>query len=612
MFCFGGACAPGPARPPPRRTNGGPRTAVEAFAHDAPATRASFSAATKATKCVDVAEPVTVSAASREAAPLWAVFVALLAALLILKRSNSATLCGAGGIALGLAAGKVARWVGSALSDGRAPKVGATAVEGAEDASAPPRTADAGVPAAAPGEYAAAMRQCVELLEASHADPAAAGWDRWGVKKGVEIYLKIDPATGVKNSLGVKEIAAPLEALVQCVDERETKKSYDKQWLRDTELARYDATLLDDQSHAYRWWKLQRCEYKAVFPTQARDCVVVAASVACNGPAARGHACCIVSVESDVAGAECDGAYVRMHVQCGGYFFEALGPERTLVTTLAMLDPKGSIPTAVINFVAFDIPMKLARLEATPRVLQRGLWLAAPLAAESPPAADALAERCTDAISRAADVLCAVSTDPRRHGFLAAAAPDASLRGWVREEDGYHYTLSRGVVEGAARDVLRALDDHPRAFNRVFHSSAKLGDVAPTRRRMGSTDFSFAAEAPLAATLVRCKKLPLIMAAQDTIQLRALGETADGRLVRVVASLEDHPQAPARGSVDAGRATILAGGVLLQPVAGGVQVTLLSMVRTEKPVVAALSKKAAAQRLGHINVIRALLRESRN
>jgi hypothetical protein len=55
-----------------------------------------------------------------------------------------------------------------------------------------------------------------------------------------------------------------------------------------------------------------------VFPTQARDCVVVACSVACHGPVAHGHACCIVSDHSDVSGAQCDGAYVRMHVHCGG------------------------------------------------------------------------------------------------------------------------------------------------------------------------------------------------------------------------------------------------------------------------------------------------------
>ena len=77
---------------------------------------------------------------------------------------------------------------------------------------------------------------------------------------------------------------------------------------------------------------------------------------------------------SDLSGAAADDRYVRMDVELAGYAFESLGPAKTRITSVVMMDPRGYVPKLVVNAVAVDRPMGLAKLAATPAIKDSSTW----------------------------------------------------------------------------------------------------------------------------------------------------------------------------------------------------------------------------------------------
>ena len=179
------------------------------------------------------------------------------------------------------------------------------------------------------------------------------------------------------------------QVLAALDERRHAPDAWDKQFLRSQILESYEACLLDgggeDGAGGRRGLEccLRHYEYKAVFPTKARDSVVVLGVVADGaGNAAR----CVASVVApDVAGARELAHYVRMDVDYAGYYLEAVDARTTRLTSVVVLDPKGFIPTPVVNFVAFDRPMGMARLKKTAAVVDEALW---PPARAPPPSAN--------------------------------------------------------------------------------------------------------------------------------------------------------------------------------------------------------------------------------
>ncbi|KAH8059941.1 hypothetical protein JL722_4892 [Aureococcus anophagefferens] len=154
------------------------------------------------------------------------------------------------------------------------------------------------------------------------------GWDRWGVRDGIEVWFHVNEATGVKDSVGVTTVDAPRDAVLAALDEKaHSPEAWDKQFKKLTILETYDARLLDGAGRSGLECALRRYEYHAVFPTKARDSVCVVGVVA-DGPdrAVR----CVTSVKApDVSGAEEHRAYVRMQVDYAGYYVETIAKNKT-------------------------------------------------------------------------------------------------------------------------------------------------------------------------------------------------------------------------------------------------------------------------------------------
>ncbi|EGB09158.1 hypothetical protein AURANDRAFT_71498 [Aureococcus anophagefferens] len=110
------------------------------------------------------------------------------------------------------------------------------------------------------------------------------GWDRWGVRDGIEVWFHVNEATGVKDSVGVTTVDAPRDAVLAALDEKaHSPEAWDKQFKKLTILETYDARLLDGAGRSGLECALRRYEYHAVFPTKARDSVCVVGVVA-DGP----------------------------------------------------------------------------------------------------------------------------------------------------------------------------------------------------------------------------------------------------------------------------------------------------------------------------------------
>ncbi|KAH8071108.1 hypothetical protein JL721_4539 [Aureococcus anophagefferens] len=205
------------------------------------------------------------------------------------------------------------------------------------------------------------------------------GWDRWGVRDGIEVWFHVNEATGVKDSVGV---------------------------------------------------------------TTARDSVCVVGVVA-DGPdrAVR----CVTSVKApDVSGAEEHRAYVRMQVDYAGYYVETIAKNKTKVTSVVVLDPKGFIPTPVVNFVAMDRPLGMARLKRTPALADAGRWPAREADESGDGGGDLGALR---AAARAAfDAFIAeIDAEPAANGWTRVGGEDGVSRFLRPSDDGGKDAMSRGV-----------------------------------------------------------------------------------------------------------------------------------------------------------------------
>ena len=382
------------------------------------------------------------------------------------------------------------------------------------------------------------------------------GWDRWGVRDGIEVWFHVNEATGVKDSVGVTTVDAPRDAVLAALDEkRHSPEAWDTQFKKLTILETYDARLLDGAGRSGLECALRRYEYHAVFPTKARDSVCVVGVVA-DGPdrAVR----CVTSVKApDVSGAEEHRAYVRMQVDYAGYYVETIAKNKTRVTSVVVLDPKGFIPTPVVNFVALDRPLGMARLKRTPALADAGRWPARE--ADESGGGDVAALR---AAARAAfDAFIAeIDAEPAANGWTRVGGEDGVSRFLRPSLDGGKDAMSRGVVRAPASAIDAAIagaaDEVP---NRLERMQDRRTTVAS--RPSGGLELpdGWAPSRPFTVDVLTYKKVwPL--ATREAVIL-GLCATKGDVAVRLGTSV-DHPAAPDAGRV---RLDVRASGYHIRP-----------------------------------------------
>ena len=400
------------------------------------------------------------------------------------------------------------------------------------------------------------------------------GWDRWGVRDGIEVWFHVNEATGVKDSVGVTTIDAPRDAVLAALDEkRHSPEAWDTQFKKLTILETYDARLLDGAGRSGLECALRRYEYHAVFPTKARDSVCVVGVVA-DGPdrAVR----CVTSVKApDVSGAEEHRAYVRMQVDYAGYYVETIAKNKTRVTSVVVLDPKGFIPTPVVNFVALDRPLGMARLKRTPALADPGRWPAREADESGDGGGDLGALR---AAARAAfDAFIAeIDAEPAANGWTRVGGEDGVSRFLRPSLDGGKDAMSRGVVRAPASAIDAAIagaaDEVP---NRLERMQDRRTTVAS--RPSGGLELpdGWAPSRPFTVDVLTYKKVwPL--ATREAVILGVCATKGDVA-VRLGTSV-DHPAAPDAGRV---RLDVRASGYHIRPL--GPRETMVTTVSFVAP-----------------------------
>ena len=320
---------------------------------------------------------------------------------------------------------------------------------------------------------------------------------------------------------------------------------------------------------------------------------------------------CITSVvAAEVAAAAEDRKYVRLHVYVGGYLFERLGPFLTKVTALVMLDPKGSVPLSIVNFVALDRPMGLARARLIPDIADRATWPAPALAVSS--RSSSQRERVAAVANAGLLELVACATQPEAMGW-EKARPRGDVEVWFRRAvNGSVYVLTRGVVDAPLEAVDAALADprSKKALNTQLDRTAVFAefpneDDVPVSPAPGH--FHFAYTSPLRCQHLMYRKI-LMTAKRDAVVVSACA--ADAQLparVRWTKSIDAPDHAPLAD--DYVRTTVHVSGFYLAPNPSHPRQTLLTavnMIDLGGALPSALLGKFAQERARSVEKVRAL------
>lgn len=294
------------------------------------------------------------------------------------------------------------------------------------------------------------MARAVQTLEATAAGPQNCGWSRWGIKSGVDIWLRTDPVTGIKNSVGMGTVDGSASAVADAIESEECKAKFDGQWKRTSVLRICDKRALEARlgpELRVLYFVVQRDEYKPVFPASARDCVVSYCRL--HRIVDDAVLLCLTSVLSDDdarahSHAADDANYVRMHISVGGYICKPAPNHKTEIISLVDLDPKGFVPRAVVNFVAVDRPIAIARLRSL-----------LPLTTNMPVATAANDKEDNDSeldglVAAALDALVAADRDPEASGFVSTPGTFDDLAVYMADNK---YVLTRGPVRADVQAV---------------------------------------------------------------------------------------------------------------------------------------------------------------
>lgn len=436
---------------------------------------------------------------------------------------------------------------------------------------------------------AARLALAVKALEATAASPAEAGWNKWGRREDVDIWVRINESTGIKNSVGLGRVSFSAAATAAAIESDVCKTSYDRQWKRTTLLRPCDQAALSAEvgpELTVESFVLRRDEYHPVFPASARDCVVAYCRLRRSDGAVL---LCLASIiETDDADAHAfaadDRHYVRMHIDVGGYLCRPLTATEAEVVCLVDLDPRGSVPTAVINFVAVDRPMAIARLRKLPEI---------------PVAGDRLGTYETR-LAQALDALLEADRDPSSAGFVSLEKKDR-VAAYVADA---RYALTRGELTATPAEAHNCIMASAAHLDRMRDAKTALATVGRTGDVVGAA--GFVRLAPTAIVRLTYKPIFFTSPRDAVLAISDLARPSDGARVRVATSV-DHPSAPP--DPKRVRMAVVANGWLLKPAASGTLATNLYKVDPNGGLPRHLLLRLATARTRQIPVLRSLLED---
>ncbi|RHZ31599.1 hypothetical protein DYB37_006181 [Aphanomyces astaci] len=199
------------------------------------------------------------------------------------------------------------------------------------------------VPAAT--DYAAFGQESIQMLtdRASSKDTSI----KWSL---VKQYDGIDISRGVVegNDWNAIKAVGIIRCAARFLADRLTDPNEMKSFDNNTDVC----DVLDDvDDHT----KVLHVRAKAVFPTTARDFVVVTAI----GHLADKSTIVIASRSVEHAHAPIDPCYVRATTYLSGYLLRPTSPSSCEVTMLVHMNLGGSLPSFIINMLAVDAPIHL-------------------------------------------------------------------------------------------------------------------------------------------------------------------------------------------------------------------------------------------------------------
>lgn len=412
-----------------------------------------------------------------------------------------------------------------------------------------------------------AARMAETVATALSLKPGSGGWDKWGRRSEVEIYLKTDPKTGIKNSVGVGTVAAPAIVVADAVESEPCKALYDKQWKRTSLWRECDKealqAALSSQNLRVESFVIRRDEYHAVFPATARDCVVSYCRVKRLSDGAIVLALNSVRREDDPrahAHASSDRNYVRMHVTAGAYVCRPSSDESTEITSLVDLDPRGAVPTAVINFVAVDRPMGISRIRDLTPITDRASWPSTEDPSRKSYDDDALEIR----VATALDLLLKADRDPESAGFVVREEK-ADLDVFFTQDK--RYTMTRGRLQAPVDSAFRALTVSQKTMDKMRDKSTILATFGKAGDRVGDHRYHFVRLAPTQCTWITYKPNLVASPRDAVVAITDLHNPRTGARIRVSTSIHHLPGGKPMPPVDSSRVrmSVFVNGWIFKP-----------------------------------------------
>jgi len=167
-------------------------------------------------------------------------------------------------------------------------------------------------------------------------------------KKDVKIHLRQVEDSAVVMLRGVATIPGSPEDILKCTEDLESRKQWDELFISGSVVKQID------DNH-------QLIHFKFKSPSMVvtnRDFLMARAVRKCDdGVILSNH----VSVVSDEDCPDCKG-FVRGEVFASGYWIKPNDDNTSTVAYVVQIDPKGWIPTAIVNIVAKKQPLVLAKM----------------------------------------------------------------------------------------------------------------------------------------------------------------------------------------------------------------------------------------------------------
>uniref|UniRef100_A0A7S4MT69 START domain-containing protein n=1 Tax=Vannella robusta TaxID=1487602 RepID=A0A7S4MT69_9EUKA len=172
-------------------------------------------------------------------------------------------------------------------------------------------------------------------------------WEYLNDKKDVKIHLRHVEDSAVVMLRGVTTIPKTPEEILKCTEDLESRKAWDELFIEGSVVKELD------ENH-------QVIHFKFKSPSMMvtnRDFVMARAVKRCDdGTILSNH---VSVVDDDAPDAK---GFVRGDVFASGYWLKPNGDGTSTAAYVVQIDPKGWIPTAIVNVVAKKQPLVLAKM----------------------------------------------------------------------------------------------------------------------------------------------------------------------------------------------------------------------------------------------------------